>query len=37
MLRMHRRASICEDFLIDVRKLDLVVNAGKALVMRWRS
>ncbi len=36
-LRMHRRASICEDFLIDARKLDLVVNAGKALVMRWRS
>ncbi|MGC9153635.1 MAG: nucleotidyltransferase family protein [Vulcanisaeta sp.] len=33
-LRMHRRASICEDFLIDARKLDLVGNAGRALVMR---
>jgi len=36
-LRMHRRASICEDFLIDARKLDLVGNAGRALVMRWQS
>ncbi|GGI70088.1 hypothetical protein GCM10007112_03850 [Vulcanisaeta souniana JCM 11219] len=36
-LRMHRRASICEDFLIDARKLDLVFNADRALVMRWQS
>ncbi|WP_287689077.1 nucleotidyltransferase domain-containing protein [Metallosphaera javensis (ex Sakai et al. 2022)] len=35
--RMHRRASICEDFLIDMRKLDIIDNAGRAIMRRWRS
>ncbi|MGC8570698.1 MAG: nucleotidyltransferase family protein [Caldivirga sp.] len=35
--RMHRRASICEDFLMDAAKLNIVENAAHALVKRWRS
>lgn len=35
--RVHRRAAICEDFLIDARKLDLVENAARALMRKWQS
>ncbi|WP_369609538.1 nucleotidyltransferase family protein [Sulfurisphaera javensis] len=33
--RIHRKASICEDFLIDARKLNLIDNAGKVLLRKW--
>ncbi|MGC9105451.1 MAG: nucleotidyltransferase family protein [Thermoprotei archaeon] len=35
--RAHRRARVCEDFLIDARKLNLIENAGLSILRRWRS
>ena len=35
--RMHRRAVVCEDFLIDAKKLNVVENAGLAVMRRWQS
>ncbi|ABP95257.1 MULTISPECIES: nucleotidyltransferase domain-containing protein [Metallosphaera] len=35
--RMHRIASICEDFLIDLKKLQILENAGRAIMRRWQS
>ncbi|MGC9106112.1 MAG: nucleotidyltransferase domain-containing protein [Thermoprotei archaeon] len=34
---MRRIASICEDFLIDARKLDLVGRSVRAVMRRWQS
>ncbi|MEM1627584.1 MAG: nucleotidyltransferase domain-containing protein [Sulfolobaceae archaeon] len=33
--RVHRRAVVCEDFLIDAKKLNLIENAGKAILRKW--
>ncbi|BCU69580.1 nucleotidyltransferase family protein [Stygiolobus caldivivus] len=35
--KVHKRAVICEDFLIDAKKLDVVENAARALMRKWRS
>ncbi|BFI74764.1 nucleotidyltransferase family protein [Sulfurisphaera ohwakuensis] len=35
--RIHRRAVICEDFLIDAKKLNVIENAARALVRKWQS
>ncbi|BBD73384.1 hypothetical protein HS1genome_1773 [Sulfodiicoccus acidiphilus] len=35
--RVHRRAVVCEDFLIDAKKLNTVENAARALVRKWQS
>ncbi|WP_256445538.1 hypothetical protein [Acidianus sp. HS-5] len=35
--RVHRRAVICEDFLIDAKKLNVIENAARALVRKWQS
>ncbi|AAK43054.1 nucleotidyltransferase domain-containing protein [Saccharolobus solfataricus] len=34
-IRMHRRVIICEDFLIDVKKLNTIENSARALLRKW--
>lgn len=34
--RMHRRAHVCEDFLIDASKLDIVNTAVRRVMEGWR-
>jgi hypothetical protein len=33
---MRRIAVICEDFLIDARKLELVTKSVKSVIRRWQ-
>ncbi len=33
----HRRAVVCEDFLIDAKKLDLVGREVRAVMKKWQS
>ena len=35
--RAHRRAVVCEDFLIDAKKLDLVGRGVRAVMREWQS